>query len=452
MQKVCQEGGACAIKITSSYSVEILRASSVFKETVAIYRSAVTYCVSHINNDWTDISAITKAKARFNYTEHLFHSTKANSAKYDFDRLFYKMPSYLRRAAISAALGAVASYRSNHSNWLKNGCKGKEPQLGAERLCMPCFYNKEMYLTGDAPYSVNLKLFIRGDWVWLPVHIKKTDADYLSKRFGGVKPSAPVLERRYGKYFLRFAYQEDAELSDSPIEKQRICAVDLGINTDAVCSIMDYRGTILDRKFINFPCDKDHMGHVLNRIRKFQRENNAKDVASFWNYAKRINKEHASKIAHAIVQYAVANKADVVVFEHLDTKGKKHGSKKQRLAMWRKSDVQNITTLNAHRSGMRVSRICAWGTSMLAFDGSGVVARGSAAGQKSHSICKFQNGKTYNCDLNASYNIGARYFIRQIIKPLPVTTRSQVEAKVPSLERRTSCTLATLRELNSLVA
>ena len=94
---------------------------------------------------------------------------------------------------------------------------------------------------------------------------------------------------------------------------------------------------------------------------------------------------------------------------------------------------------------MRISRICAWNTSRLACDGSGTVVRDPG----NHSLCTFQNGKRYNCDLSASYNIGARYFIRELLKPLPVTERSLLEAKVPSVKRRISCVYADLRELFS---
>ena len=57
-------------------------------------------------------------------------------------------------------------------------------------------------------------------------------------------------------------------------------------------------------------------------------------------------------------------------------------------------------------------------------------------------------GKRYHCDLSASYNIGARYFIRELLKPLPATERSLLEVKVPSVKRRTSCVYADLRELH----
>lgn len=84
-----------------------------------------------------------------------------------------------------------------------------------------------------------------------------------------------------------------------------------------------------------------------------------------------------------------------------------------------RNDVQARVTDMAHRLGMRISRVCAWGTSKLAFDGSGQVDRHSVYhfehGKKvyNYSLCRFQNGKIYNCDLSAAQNIGARFFLRE---------------------------------------
>ena len=70
------------------------------------------------------------------------------------------------------------------------------------------------------------------------------------------------------QYYLRFSFTETVILSDTHIAEQIICAVDLGINTDAVCSIMKADGTILARKFIDFTSDKDRMIHAMNRTRR----------------------------------------------------------------------------------------------------------------------------------------------------------------------------------------
>ena len=68
---------------------------------------------------------------------------------------------------------------------------------------------------------------------------------------------------------------------------------------------------------------------------------------------------------------AVLYNADVIVFEHLDLKGRKRGSKKQRLHLWKAQRVQSIVTDQAHRLGMRVNHVNAWNTSRLAFDAAG---------------------------------------------------------------------------------
>ena len=162
----------------------------------------------------------------------------------------------------------------------------------------------------------------------------------------------------------------------------------------------------------------------------------------------------------------MANECHTIVFEHLDTAGKKKGSKKQKLVMWKHRDVQNTAERLAHRYDMRISHVCAWNTSKLAYDGSGVVKRGSDVprSEKTESmmrqsiykgrmeeripydICQFMNGKLYNCDLNASYNIGVRYFIRELLKALP-----QIQAEVPDLGSGSSRTLADLWQLNTAI-
>jgi hypothetical protein len=208
-------------------------------------------------------------------------------------------------------------------------------------------------------------------------------------------------------------------------------------------------GTVLARKFINFASEKDHLYTVLNRIKRFQREHGSHDVGSFWKYAKRLNEHLAVKIASAIIDFAVLYSVDCIIFEYLDFRGKKgKGSKAQKLQMWRKNDVQNLVEHKAHRCGIRISRICAWNTSALAFDGSGRLERD----EYNHALATFANGKKYNCDLSASYNIGARYYIRELLKPLPAMARSHIQAKVPDSERRTRCTYATLLQLNAVLS
>ena len=434
------------MKITSSYGVELRKQNIPIRQTLDVYRSAVSYLTEIYEQVWEELERILETKKRFNEAEHLIHTTKKNQARFDFDIRFPKMPSYLRRAAIQHALGSISSYKTRMGMWEKSGQIGGKPKLVHENHAMPVFYRDVMYRENengkDAAY---LKLYDGHDWKWFHVRLSHTDMEYLRKNWSGKKASAPTLERRYRKYFLRFSYTEDVILTKVPIREQIICSVDLGINTDAVCTIMRSDGTVLGRKFIDFLSEKDRMYRVLGRISRFQRKHGSVQVKSRWAYAKRLNTELGRKIAGAVTGYAEENHADVIVFEYLEIKGKISGRKKQKLHLWRKRDIQKRCEHQAHRRGMRISRICAWNTSRLAYDGSGTVVRDPG----NHSLCTFQNGKRYNCDLSASYNIGARYFIRELLKPLPATERSLLEAKVPSVKRRISCVYADLRELFS---
>lgn len=235
------------------------------------------------------------------------------------------------------------------------------------------------------------------------------------------------------------------------MNQQTILAVDLGINTAATISVMSSDGTILGRHFCRLSKEIDHLMHSINRIKKAQQHCNYK-TPRLWARAKGINHDISVKTAQSIIDVAVLYNADIIVFEHLDRKGKLRGSKKQKLHMWRSQEVQAITTNKAHRLGMRISHICAWGTSKFAYDDSGMVLRGKDADLATYSVCKFTNGKIYNCDLSASYNIGARYFIREILKSLDESLRLDIEAKVPRCSKRSTCTLSTLISLNAVLA
>ena len=428
------------MKVVSSYGVKIKKQNIPIRHTLYIYRQAVGYLIRVYEESWEELSRIVNPQKRFNAAEHLVHSTKKNRARYDFDQKFPKMPSYLRRSAIQHALGSVSSYETRLELWKQKKLDGK-PKLVYENHAMPVFYRDVMYKEAENHEDMAfLKLYDGHDWKWFSVNLLHTDMEYLRKNWSGVKASAPTLEKRHHKYFLRFSYTEEVSLSKKEVNEQIICSVDLGINTDAVCTIMRADGTVLGRKFINFPSEKDRLSHVLGRIRRFQKEHGSKQIGSRWAYAKRLNTELARKTARSIAEYAHENHADVIVFEYLEMKGKISGKKRQKLHLWKKREIQTMCEHKAHRYGIRVSRVCAWNTSRLAYDGSGPVSRDP----KNHSLCVFQSGKQYNCDLSASYNIGARYWIREIIKTLPETERSSLEAKVPAVERRTSCVYADL--------
>ena len=433
------------MRTVSSYGVEIRKQNIPVRQTMEIYRQAVGYLTEIYAQVWEELRKIPETKKRFNTAEHMVHMTKKNTARFDFDLRFPKMPSYLRRSAIQHALGSVSSYETRLGQWKETGVLSGRPKLTCRNHAMPVFYRDVMYREGaEGKDEAYLKLYDGHDWKWFRVYLKRTDMEYLRRNWKGKKASAPALEKRHRRYFLRFSYTEEVTLTKTPVKEQIICSVDLGINTDAVCTIMRSDGTVLGRRFIDHPSEKDRMYRTLGRIRRFQREHGSAQTQGRWAYTKRLNTELGKKTAGAIVRYAEENHADVIVFEYLEMQGKISGKKKQKLHLWRKRDIQRRCEHQAHRKEMRITRICAWNTSRLAYDGSGAVTRD----RENHSLCTFQTGKRYNCDLSASYNIGARYFIRELLKPLPATERSLLEAKVPPVKRRTSCVYADLRELH----
>lgn len=429
--------------IVTSYKVKIKHYNHIFKDTLTVYRKAVDYLIDVICKEWDTVSRIDTSKSRVNYVELLCHNTKGNIAKYDFDAYFYKFPSYLRRSAIMEALGKISSYKSN----LNNGTDSGYPKAG---YCYPAMYKDNVFVqTSD--YTAKIKVFHRNDWVWLDIDLKKSDMDYIKRHCSNRKKTVPTLIKCNKEWYLRFAFEEKASLPKTDVKDQIAVAVDLGINTAATISVISSDGTILGRYFCHLNKEIDHLTHSINRIKKAQQHGNRK-TPRLWTRTKGINHDISVKTAQFITDIAVLYNADVIVFEHLDRKGKLHGSKKQKLHMWRSQEVQAIVTNKAHRLGIRISRICAWGTSKFAYDGSGIVLRGKDADLATYSVCKFTNGKIYNCDLSASYNIGARYFIREILKSESEKTRLQLEAKVPQVCKRSTCTFSSLISLNAVLA
>lgn len=438
------------MKIISTYGVKIKTYNHIFKETVEVYRHATDFLIQVCLNEWEQISPL-KGQNRLTYVETLIHVTDRHpDVKYtEFDKQFYKLPSYLRRSAINEATGKVSSYKSNLANWenedLKNrGRKSSFPKAG---YIYPCMYRGNMYQR-IGTYEAKIKVYIRNTWDWLTVKLHKSDVDYIEHRCATRKKCAPTLQKRGHEWHLDFPFMEEVELCNTDIQEQTIVAVDLGINTAATASVMRSDGTILGRHFCKLSEETDRLTHSVNRIKKAQQHGNRK-IPRLWAKVKGINQDISVKTAEFIVDIAVLYNADTIVFEHLNRKGKVHGSKKQRLKLWRSQEVQAMVTNKAHRLGMHISRICAWGTSRFAYDGSGTVLRGSEADFPTYELCRFQNGKVYNCDLSASYNIGARYFIREILKSLDESSRLLMEAEVPSCSKRSTCTWSTLINLNA---
>ena len=321
------------MKILSTYKIKISSPHGAFKNTVEQYRGAVGFFIKVVLAEWTHVSKIKSSLERQGAVEKFSHKTANNPfPKYNFDKDFYKFPSYLRRAAITEAIGKVSSYKSNYENWLKTQ-KGNEPGIPKAGRIYPAMYRDNCFVrTGTN--TAKLKVFTKNTWDWLDIKLKNTDVKYIQKHCKNRKECVPTLRRRGKNWYLDFAFEEEVKIQDKGLEKQVIIGVDLGINNDCVCSAMKSDGTVIGRKFLDLSREKDSLNHAINRIKKAQ-QHGAKRTPRLWARAKGINTNIANLTAQFIVDVALLYNADVVIFEHLDLNGKKHGSKKQKLHLWK---------------------------------------------------------------------------------------------------------------------
>ena len=441
------------MELVSTYSVRIKDFSHIFDKTAELYRDAADFFISVCMREWDTVSAAGSPDRMRSAVESLTVTTKARpSVKYDFGEKFYKFPSYLRRAAIAFAVGAVSSYRTRVDTWKGSDPKtrGKRPGLPKAGRAFPVLYRGNMFVRTGTD-TAKIKVFINKTWDWLEVRLRGRDVKYIARRCGGMKGLSPTLRKKGKRWHLCFPFSKKVALGAAGTEEkaaERVLSADLGINSACTCCVMEKDGTVTAREFLSLAGEYDCLYHALGRVRKAQMHG-AKHMPKLWGRVNGINRDIAIKTALSIVDMAVRHDVDVIVMEHLDLSGRKRGPKKQRLHHWKARFVHTLVEHMAHARGIRVSTVCARNTSRLAFDGSGRVLRGNESLKTggSYSLCEFSTGKVYNCDLNAAYNIGARYFVRAYTKSLPETERQRLEAEVPSAVKRSTCTLSTLISL-----
>lgn len=447
------------MKVAKTLKYKITSHTRIFDETLTIYNEALSFIIRVIDQEFPDLQGITST-AIVAPVEKLIHRTKSNpSPKYpEFNERFYKFPSYLRRSAIASAFGKVKSYRSLYKNWeqereeaLANGKKftKRAPTFQVKHQEFPVLYKGNMF-KHKTDTSADVKVFYRNDWVWITVTFKGQD---LYKRdVWGWKENNPTLVRAGKKYFLHISYQTNVTFKDKELTKRKICAVDLGINQSAVCSVIDATGTVFARKFINQAKEKDRLFRLTNKLRKAQATSGWIKAPNYWRQLNGIQTHIVNHTSHEIVAFAKEHDCDVIVFEYLGNmrppKGF-YGAKRLRfkLRYWRQIGIQNKVQEMAHYQGIRISRINPRNTSKLAFDGSGEVKRNFKNG-----LATFTTGKVYHADLSASYNIGARYFIREYEKTTTEKQWLSLRAKVPALAKRTWQTLSSLISLHMALA
>ena len=212
------------MRTVSSYGVELRKQNIPIRQTLDIYRSAVSCLIEIYAQAWDELAVITEPKKRFNTAEHLVHTTKKNQARFDFDLRFPKMPSYLRRAAIQHALGSVSSYKTRLELWKKMDKKGDTPKLVCGNHAMPVFYRDVMYREDtEEKDGAYLKLYDGHDWKWFRVSLNHTDIEYL-KKLGRKKQQLPYWKKGIVNTSCVFLIRKKCRLQRH-LQKNRLSAV-----------------------------------------------------------------------------------------------------------------------------------------------------------------------------------------------------------------------------------
>jgi IS605 OrfB family transposase len=414
------------------------------KTTVALYqryvRALSSVCLTH----WKELGSLS-SKDAMTLVEHLIHPTKQRpKVKYKyFTKTFYKFPSYLRRSAIHDAIGQVQSFLNRYDQWQTNASRktkhAKPPVFGISNT-YPSLYKGQCIKYADDLRSAQIKVYKDNDWKWIDVTIKKT-----GKRTDDVtqKRVSPQLVANGKHVFLAVPYEQNVKLFKQKADI--VCAVDLGINTQITASIVQHDGTVLARRFIANARDIDRLHKRLDLVKKAASKTKklCQGFASAW-YRKGLNiaKNSAHHMTRELVEFARANGATTIVFENLKgwrPKAPRYGLRKK-FHTWLHRRVVEFTESKWREYGGRLATVSARNTSKFAYDGSGQVTR-SVNGN--YSVCRFKTGKVYNCDLNATYNIAAKYFLR---------SREADQAKSgksPDLASRIPITLSMLWDINT---
>jgi IS605 OrfB family transposase len=385
----------------------------LLQNTVSEFRRLVRCLVGVVNTHWTTIGLL-DAKAQIPAVEKLIHATAKNpSPKYQyFNRRFYKFPSYYRRGAIQFAIGQVSSFNTRYREWQSGIRKRKDslpPKLNADCGTYPSLYKGQCIRFADDLNSAAIKVFTGTDWVWETVGITGHRERHLNPNN---QRKSPYLIVNGKGCHLSVPFQiKKPQIKD----KKSVLSVDLGINTTATVSLVNFDGTVSYREFLHPGRDIDQRDKRLKRIGK-KASLTGKLQRGFarrlYRKAGNINREIGQKVSARLVKIAKQYSVKYIVFEHLKgwrpRAGKKRSTLKQRFHGWLHRRIVNLTEMKWSELGGKVVFVNPRGTSSYAYDGSGKLKRSST----NYELAVFATGKRYNCDLSASYNIGARFILQ----------------------------------------
>ncbi|MDY6901683.1 MAG: IS200/IS605 family accessory protein TnpB-related protein, partial [Cyanobacteriota bacterium] len=387
--------------------------NELLQNTVSEFRCLVRGLVGVVFAHWKVIGQLSPKK-QIPAVERLIHATAKNPGiKYRyFGSRFHKFPSYYRRGAIQFAVGQVSSFVTRYRKWQSGIRKRKTalpPRLNADCGTYPPLYKNQCIKFAEDNQSAEIKVFTGTDWVWTTVGITGHRQRHLNP--DNIRKS-PYLIINDEKCQLSVPFQiKRPKIAD----KQAVLSIDLGVNSTATASIVNFDGTVSHREFIHPGRDIDRRDKRLKLISKKASLTGrlCKGFArGLYRKAGNINREIGQKVSAQLVKIAKQYGVRYIVFEHLKSWRPRGGLKRsvlrQRFHGWLHRRIVELTEMKWSELGGQVTFVYARGTSSNAFDGSGKLKRE----KKRYEVAVFKTGKIYNCDLSASYNVGARFILK----------------------------------------
>ncbi|MGL5076665.1 MAG: IS200/IS605 family accessory protein TnpB-related protein, partial [Waterburya sp.] len=331
----------------------------LLQNTVSEFRRLVRCLVGVVNTHWTTIGLL-DAKSQIPAIEKLVHQTAKNpSSKYQyFNRRFYKFPSYYRRGAIQFAIGQVSSFNTRYREWQSGIRKSKNalpPRLNADCGTYPPLYKGQCIKFAEDNNSAAIKVFTGTDWMWTTVGITGHRQRHLNL---DNKRKSPYLIVNNRVCHLSVPFQiKKPQIKDT----ESVLSVDLGINTTATVSIVNFDGTVNHREFIHPGRDIDRRDKRLKQVNK-KASLTGKLQRGFarglYRKAGNINREIGQKVSAHLVKIAKYYGVKYIVFEHLKgwrpRGGKKRSTLRQRFHNWLHRRIVNLTEMKWSELGGRV--------------------------------------------------------------------------------------------------
>jgi len=327
--------------------------------------------------------------------ETLTHATKANpSPVMPLSQVAEHIPALFRRAAIHAALGSARSFYSHLAKWRvkkeQAQAKGKKfterPPVPPRRWKKPTTLYAGQWKDRRAA-SILLKLWTGTCWCWIKVRITGRPIPPDGEM------GSPTLVRSGNHWWLHTPLEKPLPSHPRKIEQQistnkaiKICAVDLNLGDHlAVCTIQTVEGTILATRFIGggqkiSGFRKKQLGRIArNRSKTGLLAKGEQENIDLWRKLKHIDEEIAHLVSVRIVQFATAQEATILVFEHLGhlkpERGKYSRRGNSKRAFWMKGRIFKYATYKAWNAGIVTGRVNPRNTSRACARCHGLVAR-----------------------------------------------------------------------------